>query len=199
MKVCVSLAIIALSASMLQTGQQSNLPKPPPPATEISPNAAEKYFTDIALVDQDGKERRFYTDLLKNKTVVINVFFASCQASCPALEGNLSRIQKSLGPLMESFVRIISITIDPETDTSSRLKELATKLDAHTGWYFLTGKKENIEFTLRKLGLYAEKKEDHSALFIIGNVRTGLWKKNLGLSNTDDLIASVRATLQDGQ
>ncbi len=199
MKFWAWLAISTLAAGFAQERSQSGFPQPPPPATDISSNAAEKYFTNIILVDQDSKERRLYRDLLKDKTVVINVFYTTCESTCPALEANLARIQKSLGPFMESYVRIISISLDPDTDTPPRLRELAARLDAHIGWYFLAGKKENVEFVLRKLGLYVEKKEDHSNFFIVGNVRTGIWKKNSGLSNTDDLVASIRATLQDGR
>src|SRR5690349_9780585 len=43
-------------------------------ATPESASAAEKYFTDVELINQDGKKVRFYSDVLKGKTVVVNAF-----------------------------------------------------------------------------------------------------------------------------
>ena len=33
--------------------------------------AAKKYFTDVELLDQDGKKVRLYSDLIQGKVVVI--------------------------------------------------------------------------------------------------------------------------------
>ncbi len=47
---------------------------------------AEKYFTDVELINQDGKKVRFYSDVLKGKTVIVNAFFTSCTSVCPPTE-----------------------------------------------------------------------------------------------------------------
>jgi hypothetical protein len=41
---------------------------------------------------------------------------------------------------------LISITVDPVTDTPARLKEYAAKFHARPGWYFMTGTQENVNF-----------------------------------------------------
>ena len=50
-----------------------------------------------------------------------------------------------------------------------RLKEYAAKFHAGKGWTFLTGKKENVDWALYKLGQYVESKDDHKTVIIIGN------------------------------
>jgi protein SCO1/2 len=67
------------------------------------------------------------------------------------------------------------------------------------GWYFLSASRDNVELILRKLGLYVERKQDHVNLFLIGNDRTGLWKKALGISDPDKLIQVVSTVLHDGE
>src|ERR1043166_7125747 len=71
------------------------------PAATTSSNGQEsgaaKYFTDIQLVNQNGEKMRFYSDLLQGKTVVINTFFATCQASCLPITRNLEKVQDALG------------------------------------------------------------------------------------------------------
>lgn len=165
----------------------------------LSQSAAEKYFTDTVLVDQTGKEQRFYTDLIKDKVVVINAMFATCQDSCPTMEAKVAHIQRWLGPKLGTDVRLLSICVDPETDTPTALQQYGARFDARPGWYFLTGKKQNVDLVLRKLGLYVENKQDHLNLFLIGNDRTGLWKKAAGVSNSEKLIGVVKSVVEDGQ
>ena len=63
---------------------------------------------------------------------------------------NFAKIQEALGDRLGKDVHLISLTVDPETDTPSRLKEYAEKLGAKPGWHLLTGKKENIDLALSK-------------------------------------------------
>src|SRR5918999_5833432 len=101
---------------------------------------AEKYFTDVELINQDGKKVRFYSDVLKGKTVVVNAFFTSCTSVCPPMNRNMEKIQEAFGERVGRDVFLVSITVDPEVDTPPRLKEYAKKFQAGPGWVFLTGK-----------------------------------------------------------
>src|SRR5215831_16692702 len=104
-------------------------------------NAALNYFTDTVLVDQNGVERRFYSDLIKDKVVIINAIFASCKDSCPVMSKTFARIQDELGSRLDKQVMMLSISVDPENDTPAVLKAYAQDAKAKPGWYFLTGKK----------------------------------------------------------
>jgi protein SCO1/2 len=162
-------------------------------------SAAAKYFTDTVLVDQDRKEHRFYTDLVKDKAVIINVMFTTCKDSCPVMASNFQRIQESLGDRLGDDIHLLSISIDPETDTPSMLKAYSERFHAKPGWYFLSGRKENVDLVLKKLGLYEENKQNHLNLFLIGNDRTGLWKKAFGMSAAKDLLTVVDSVVNDGR
>jgi protein SCO1 len=168
------------------------------PATQKSAESnAKHYFTDVVLVNQNGQKMRFYSDLLEGKVVIINSFFATCAGSCLPLNRNLEKLQAALGEHMEKDVHIISISVDPAVDTPANLKAYAKKLNAGPGWYFLTGDKESVDFALQKLGQFVENKQDHLNLFIIGNERTGLWKKAFGLAKPEELMKVVDSVLND--
>jgi cytochrome oxidase Cu insertion factor (SCO1/SenC/PrrC family) len=178
----------------------------PAPATSASPSApaeqrqesaAHHYFTDVELIDQDGRPQRLYSDLLAGKTVVVDSFFSSCTGSCPAVAATLARIQAALGDRLGRDVVLLSLSVDPQTDTPARLKEYAARLGARPGWYFLTGSKQNVDLALQKLGQYSERKEDHTNLLIVGNERTGLWKKVFGLAKPEEILAIVQGVLDD--
>jgi len=165
-----------------------------PEATE---NKAQKYFTDTVLVDQNGARVRLYTDLMKGKTVVIDTFFATCQGSCLPMNRNLAQIQEGLGDRLGKDVNILSISVDPGVDTPTLLKAYAKKFNAKPGWYFLTGDKESIDFILKKLGQFVDDKNDHMNIFLIGNDRTGLWKKAFGLAKSEELMKVVESVVND--
>jgi protein SCO1/2 len=184
---CLALLILVQPSELRAASQQ--------PASLES--AGHKYFTDVELVNQNGQTMKFYTDLLQNKVVIINSFFATCQGSCLPLNRNLEKVQDALGDRLGKDVFIVSITVDPTVDTPANLKEYAKKLHAKPGWYFLTGAKENVEFALKKIGQFVPDKQDHLNIFIIGNERTGLWKKAFGLAKSEELIKVVESVVND--
>lgn len=166
-------------------------------AQDTKENAAESYFTNVELVDQNGKSHRLYQDLIKDKVVVINSFFSTSTGPDLPTNRNLEIIQDKLSGYLGKQLLIISITVDPETDTPELLHRYAERFHSVNGRLFLTGTKTNVDFALRKLGLYAEVKEDHSNILIVGNGATGLWKKALGLAKAEDLVEIVRSVIED--
>ena len=62
---------------------------------------------------------------------------------------------------------------------------------------FLTGKKENVNWALYRLGQYVETKDDHTNIFIFGNEPKGLWKKAFGLAPADQLIKILEDVIAD--
>jgi protein SCO1 len=203
--------VFCISASVAAAAQGAARPAPPqPPADphaghrmgDAQPSGeaqspAQKYFTDVELVDQDGKTHRLYTDLLKGKTVVANAFFTTCTSVCPPMTANLRKLQDALGDRVGRDVLFVSISVDPETDTPARLKEYAEKFHAKPGWLFLTGKKENVEWALYKLGQYVEDKNDHTTVVIVGKEATGLWKKAFALAPSAQLLEIVQSVADD--
>ncbi|HSO76369.1 MAG TPA: SCO family protein, partial [Blastocatellia bacterium] len=91
------MSAVLLSAASLASGQSRASDPAVPPARQDQMSTAHRYFTDVVLVNQDGKQMRFYSDLLKGRVVIINVFFTSCTSVCPPMTRTLERIQEWLG------------------------------------------------------------------------------------------------------
>jgi protein SCO1/2 len=159
--------------------------------------AARRYFTDVVLIDQDGREQRLYSDLLQGKIVLVHSMFTQCNGVCPVMTATVARIQERLGDRLGRDVHLLSLSVDPANDTPARLKEYAGRFNARPGWYFLTGSKENLDLALHKLGLHVEKREEHLTLMMLGNDRTGLWKKALGLAQVDEVWKVFETVLND--
>src|SRR5258708_31755035 len=141
----------------------------------------ERYFPNVLLTTHEGKQVRFYDDLVKGKSVVVNVMFASCNDACPLITANLTRVQELLGDRMGRDLFFYSITIDPEHDTPEILDLYAKSYGVGAGWLFLTGKPDDIELLRQKLG-YVDPNPDidkgkslHSGMLRYGNEPLSLW------------------------
>jgi len=178
-------------------GQSREAPVAPPLKEDANASAAQKYFSDVVLVNQHGQQFRFYSDLLKGKVVVISSFMATCTSACPPKNRNLEKLQEAAGDRLGKDVFILSISVDPVTDTPERLKEYAQTYHAKPGWHFLTGRKENVDWALYKIGQYVPDKANHGNILIIGNESTGLWKKAFGLAKAEDLTNAFASVLND--
>ena len=177
--------------------EPSSLQQPEPAASARVRSPAGKYFSDVELINQDGQKMRFYSDVLKDKVVVINTFFTTCTGVCPPINRTLERMQEALGDRLGKDAFLVSMSVDPETDTPSKLKEYSQRFHARPGWIFLTGKKENVDWALYKLGQYVETKDGHTTIIIIGNEPKGLWKKAFGMAKADELMKIVEDVIND--
>src|SRR6185437_11411150 len=108
------------------------------PVADDASTFSSRRIPDIQIYDQTGRRSNFYSDLIKGKTVAINFIFTTCTGICPPLTATFRRVQQDL---IESNlpVQLISISVDPVTDTPARLQEFATKFHAAPGWTFVTG------------------------------------------------------------
>jgi protein SCO1 len=154
-------------------------PAAPPDAK--APSREEKaraYFTDTVLFDQDGRAVRFYSDVLQGNVVVVNFIFTRCTEACPLLTRRMNGVRRDLGDRFGREVRFVSISVDPEFDTPQEMLRFAERQEAaHAGWTWLTGKKEDVDRVLAKLGEVVASPGDHSTGFLAANVRTGHWTK----------------------
>jgi protein SCO1/2 len=135
----------------------------------------------------EGKQVRFYTDVMKDKVVLITAYYLNCGAACPAQNVVLSKLQGLLGDHFGKDIIFVSVSVDPANDKWELVRDYAKVWDAKKGWIFLTGKKENMDWVNYKLGLYVERPEEHDTRYILGNVREGKWKR-LSLGVTAELL-----------
>jgi protein SCO1 len=179
------------AATAGETAKSTNTSAPP----SAGPNAAKpgtssnagviwgaSYFPDAPLITHQGKQVRFFSDLIKDKVVVINFIYTNCPDECALETARLREVQKILGDRVGKDVFMYSITIDPQHDTPKVLKDYAEKFETGPGWLFLTGKDADITQLRVKLGLYSVadkegKLQDHNLSLIIGNQGTGQWMR----------------------
>jgi cytochrome oxidase Cu insertion factor (SCO1/SenC/PrrC family) len=147
---------------------------------------------DIAVVDQDGRKRLFFTDLVKDKVVAINFIFTRCTTICLPLGATFSKLQRSFGSAMGKDVFLISVSIDPLTDTPERLHEWGKKFGAGPGWTLVTGPPGEIKRLQQSFGLDTAAPEDHSPVVVIGSEKNSRWRKVYGLGSSGLLVKTIQ-------
>jgi protein SCO1/2 len=183
----------------------------PPASARVASGAAAPddgrwgadFFTNVTLTTHDGRQVRFYDDLIKGKIVAIDLIYTTCQYACPLETARLAQVQRLLGDRMGRDVFFYSITIDPEHDTPAVLNEYAEKYRAGPGWLFLTGAKTDIDMLSKKLGLYTEpdprNPDGHVPYLLVGNQATGQWMRNSATDNPKFLARTIGEWLNSWQ
>jgi protein SCO1 len=164
-----------------------------------------RHFPDVILRTQDNEPLRFYQDLIKDKVVTLNCFFAKCDEICPRVTANLVKVQKLLGDRVGREIFMNSITLKPKEDTPAVLKQFAKMHGVGPGWKFLTGRPEDIELLRRSLGFTdPDPRRDQDLNQHIGNVRYGnerrmLWAACPGLANARFIVESISWVMPPNQ
>jgi protein SCO1/2 len=99
------------------------------------------YVQTFAFSNQEGK--KITQKDVSGKVYVAEYFFTTCKGICPKMNSNVKKL--SLEFANEPDFRILSYTVDPETDSIGRMKRYADSLGADASkWWFLTGRKDSL-------------------------------------------------------
>ncbi|MCO5281092.1 MAG: SCO family protein, partial [Chitinophagales bacterium] len=92
---------------------------------------------------QNQKGETLQLKNLQGKTLVVVMIYTSCKTACPILVAKMKTIEEKIDRKDIEKVSLVLVSIDPETDTPTRLAEFAkiNKMDAPQ-WVFLTSNKD---------------------------------------------------------
>jgi protein SCO1/2 len=149
----------------------------------------QQHLPNIPLITHEGKQVGFYDDLIKNKIVSLNFFFANCDEICPLVMANLAKVQNLLGSQVGRDIFMYSFTLKPEEDTLDVLRRHREIHHAKPGWTFLTAQPDDMEKLRKAIGFtYPEPAIDKDKTQHIGNIRYGneplmLWSACPGMAH----------------
>ncbi len=155
------------------------------------------HLPNVPLVTHEGKRVFFYDDLVKDKIVTLNFFYARCDEICPTVTANLAKVQKLFGEEMGRKIFMYSFTLKPEEDNVEVIRHYRDMFNAKPGWTFLTGKPDDLEKIRKGIGFtYPDPAIDKDKTQHIGNVRYGneplmLWAACPGMARTQFLYESI--------
>lgn len=133
------------------------------------------------------------------RPVLLFFGFTECPDVCPLTLAKLDRLMDEM-EIPPEEVAVLLVSVDPETDTPSRLAEYVQAIGPSiTG---LTGSREEIEAVLGQYGAYAEPSLDHEGRRLIAHTslvfgidRTGHLQVLIHTDEPDEVVSDDIRTL----
>lgn len=148
-------------------------------------------FADVPLLDQHGRTLRLEQDLVADRIVVMNFIYTSCTTVCPLVSAVMGQLQQQLGERLGTEVQLISISIDPQTDTPERLLDFSRHFQRGPGWAWLTGSPAAVTDTLKALGTWNADYANHPPMILVGSGASDRWSRYYGFTDAEVLLARV--------
>jgi protein SCO1/2/putative membrane protein len=93
------------------------------------------------MVERSGREVTRAD--LEGRTLVLDFVFSTCAGPCPVMSSGMQGLQQELAG---TDVLLVSVTVDPQTDTLEVLREYAERYEADPErWLFLRGDGAQLE------------------------------------------------------
>jgi protein SCO1/2 len=192
----VALAWLSLLAatpvfSQTHAGHEGHVAPPESGAQTARVMTPQPVIGEMALVDQHGRATSLREALDTDMPVLVNFIFTSCTTICPVMTTGFARLQATR-TLERDQVRLISISIDPETDTVDVLRAYSARYEAGPAWQFLTGSRAAVEAAQRAFGAYRGDRSNHAPVTYVRRTPTSQWEALDGLASADALMRTYR-------
>src|SRR5213082_610067 len=178
-------AVLVCAAALLLTAAA---------AATVSRSTVSYQTPDVSLVRQDGRSVSLPRELDDGRPVLLNFIFTTCSSICPLTSRTLEEFQRKLGPEAH-HVHLVSISIDPEQDTSARLTEYARKFHAGPEWQYYTGTVAASIAAQRAFDVYRGEKMSHTPVTLMRSAPGKPWLRIEGFVTPDELVDDYRNLL----
>ena len=195
------LALLLMSESPRALGQEHHHPVGPEAAPAQAKSRVmdpQPQLGDIRFVDSHGRSVSLGEAVSAEVPVLVNFIFTSCTTICPIMSAGFARLDARLRS-DRLPVRLVSISVDPEVDTPSRLRDYATRVGAGSDWWFLTGTSAASQAAQRAFGTYRGGKENHAPATYVRREAGARWERLDGLASAEALLRAyhgVSASVQ---
>jgi protein SCO1/2 len=154
---------------------------------EPARSTANYVIPSIQLVRAtDNKSINFAQEIDDDRPVVLNFIYSTCTEICPLTTKVFADFQTKLGK-NRNQVHLVSVSIDPEQDTPTTLKNYAKKYHAGKNWNFYTGTAEASLEIQKAFDAYRGDKMNHVPATYLRAAPGKPWLRLDGLISADTL------------
>jgi protein SCO1/2 len=151
---------------------------------------ADYRVPEISLQRDDGRIVSLKSEIEDGRPVVLAFVYTSCTTVCPVTSAVLGELQSKLGSARER-VHLMSISIDPEHDTPSRLREYAQRFAAGPDWQHYTGTVAASRSAQRAFDVYRGDKMSHTPVVLVRPLPGARWVRIDGFATAGELMAEL--------
>jgi len=129
----------------------------------VKPPESEAWLSRFELTERSGET--VTSEDLQGQPYVVSFFFSTCPSICVQQNQKLKELQDEFE---DRGVKLVAISVDPETDTPERLREYAARFGADEDqWLFLTGDLTYIRRIGAEIFQQPVNKKFHTERFIL--------------------------------
>lgn len=136
--------------------------------TSGAPSAHSLYQLEAAWTNDAGATVPLAS--LRNRPVVLAMFFASCEYACPLIVDDMKRLGASLPAEVRAQTQFVLVSFDTARDTPAALAAYRQRMKLDASWTLLRGDATNVQELAMLLGV--KFKEDARGQFSHSNVIT---------------------------
>jgi protein SCO1 len=195
----VAASLLALAAVRSYGHESANdRPAPAAAASRSVTTTAQYQVPAVRLVRDDGKVISLPDEMNDGRPVVLNFIFTTCSSICPLMSQVFEQFESQLGT-DRSRVHLMSISIDPEQDTPSRLREYARKFHAGPEWQHYTGTVEASLAAQRAFNVWRGDKMSHGPVTLVRAAPGKPWLRIEGFVTSTELVQQYREALEQSE
>ncbi len=204
MKRYLVLAMLLMGFGTSCDNKQKEEPNGKAPNHVVSSNQSISGMSIYNLPSQWTNQQGDKVSLLdyKGKVLVTVMIYTSCQIACPRLVADMRTIKERLPEEQLENVKMLLISIDPDTDTPERLKAFAieNKMDEDP-WVFLRSSQVNTREFAAVLAVNYRKISpvdfSHSNIISVFNNKGELFFQQEGINvGPDAIVTQVKKALK---
>ncbi len=146
MRALLIAALLFIGCSTTPSQAPTPAQRPQGPLPELS-----VYHLTGAWTDQNGN--KLTLPELRGKVQLMAMVYASCPQACPRIIADMKSIDQDLSKRHPDGVELVLVSIDPETDTPERLRQLASEQGLGPRWRLLRGDSQQVQELAAVLGV----------------------------------------------
>jgi len=139
----------------------------------------------VTLVNQFGQPVALRPYLECDKPLLLEFTYTSCTTLCADQSVKFSNLQRRLAAKVNS-ARLVSISIDPETDRPEKLRTFLKEFQALPGWDFLTGTTEDIHLVMQAFNISSANMVNLDSSLLVRAPSSGQWTRIDGRLDVHD-------------
>jgi protein SCO1 len=188
-----SLLVILIA---FMAAEAMGMPQIPRDAGDATPISIRSIY-QLQATWSDDEDRPTKLAALLGQSVVIAMFYTSCENACPIIVSEMKRIQEALPAALREKTRLVLVTFDSDHDSSAILHHYREGMRLGDGWELLHGSPDDVRGLAMVLGVKYE--EDgrgqfaHSNLITVLNPAGEIVYQRVGL--TGEVSSAVNAVV----
>ena len=143
----------------------------------------------VKVLTAEGRARPLRQLLDDGRPVVMTFMYSSCTTVCPVTSHVIDEFVRALGS-EAARVNVVSVSIDPDHDTVTRLAEHARTRGAQGT--FITGDPQSSETVQRAFDAWRGDKMNHDAVIFLRAPASPVWVRLDGLVSPRRLLDEYR-------